>query len=217
MPKKITRTERTKIRRLPKRASYDRDTIYSIIDAALICHVGFTADGGPCVIPTAIARLDNDVYIHGSRVSRMLKHLAAGEKACIAVTFIDGLVLARSGFHHSMNYRSVVIYARGEPVTGQDKEKILDLFVERLIPGRSADIRPINRKELNATTVIKFPLTEVSAKIRAGPPVDDTEDYDLPIWAGELPLTLLAGKPIPDPALRQKLPIPRYVRRYKRQ
>ena len=213
---KFTRTGKTKIRRLPKRGNYDRDTIYALIDEALICHVGFAVDGEPSVIPTAIARLDNDVYVHGNRVSRMLKHLAQGADACIVVTHLDGLVLARSGFHHSMNYRSVVIYGTGVPVTGQDKKRILDLFVERLIPGRTSDIRPINRKELNATTVVKFALDQVSAKIRTGPPVDDMEDYDLPIWAGELPLSLQAGKPLADPDMKKALPIPTYVKRYQR-
>ncbi len=214
--KKFPRTEKTRIRRLPKRGSYDRDTIYALIDEALICHVGFIVDAEPHVIPTAIARLNNDIYLHGSRLSRMLKHLAEGKDACIVVTHLDGLVLARSGFHHSMNYRSVVIYGNGVPVTGRDKREILDLFVERLVPGRTTDIRAINRKELNATTVVKFELDQVSAKIRCGPPVDDAEDYDLPIWAGELPFTLQAGKPRNDPAMRQKLPVPSYLTRYKR-
>ena len=213
---KFARTEKTKIRRLPKRGNYERDTIYALIDEALICHVGFVVDGEPCVIPTAIARLDNDIYLHGNRVSRMLKLLAQGADACIVVTHLDGLVLARSGFHHSMNYRSVVIYGNGVPVTGQAKKRILDLFVERLIPGRTADIRPISRKELNATTVIKIALDQVSAKIRSGPPIDDAEDYDLPIWAGELPLSLKTGRPLADPDMKEALPIPTYVRRYKR-
>ena len=212
----IPKTAKTKIKRLPKRGSYDRDTVYRIIDEALICHVGFTVAGEPYVIPTAIARVDDAVFLHGSRVSRMLKHLARQEPACIVVTLVDGLVLARSGFHHSMNYRSVVIFGRGEPVTGPDKRKILDTFVERLIPGRVKDIRPINRKELNATTVIRFDLNEASAKVRTGPPVDDAEDYDLPVWAGELPLGLKVGKPLVDPGMTMDLPVPSYVKGYKR-
>ena len=212
----FVKTAKTKIKRLPKRGSYDRETIYRIIDEALICHVGFTIDCEPYVVPTAIARVDNDIYIHGSRVSRMLKHLARGEPACIVVTHIDGLVLARSGFHHSMNYRSVIIFGNGVPVVGPDKRNILDTFVDRLVPGRLADVRPISRKELAATTVVKFELNEVSAKIRSGPPADDVEDYTLPIWAGELPLSMTKGKPVTDPDMRMQLPVPNYVKRYKR-
>ena len=212
----FVKTAKTKIKRLPKRGNYDRESIYRIIDEALICHVGFTMDCEPYVIPTAIARVDNDIYIHGSRVSRMLKHLVQGEPVCIVVTQLDGLVLARSGFHHSMNYRSVVVFGNGVPVVGPEKRKILDTFVDKLIPGRLADIRPINRKELAATTVIKFELNEVSAKIRSGPPVDDMEDYDLPIWAGELPLGMKTGKPVTDPDMRMEVPVPAYVKRYKR-
>lgn len=212
----FAKTAKTKIKRLPKRGNYDRETIHRIIDEALICHVGFTIDCEPYVIPTAIARLEDDIYIHGSRVSRMLKHLATGEPACIVITHLDGLVLARSGFHHSMNYRSVVVYGNGLSVTGSDKRNILDTFVERLVPGRLADIRPINRKELAATTVIKYELNEVSAKIRSGPPADDVEDYALPIWAGELPLTLKTGKPVTDPDMKMDVEMPTYVARYKR-
>lgn len=212
----IPKTAKTRIKRLPKRGHYDRDTIHGIIDEALICHVGFTIAGEPYVIPTAIARVDDAVYLHGSRVSRMLKHLAQNEPACIVVTLVDGLVLARSGFHHSMNYRSVVIFGRGEAVTGPDKRKILDTFLERLIPGRVNDVRAINRKELNATTVIRFDLNEASAKVRTGPPVDDAEDYDLPVWAGELPLGLKVGTPLVDPDMTMDLPVPGYIKKYKR-
>lgn len=210
------KTAKSRIKRLPKRGNYDRETIYRIIDEALICHIGFTMDCEPYVIPTAITRLGNDIYIHGSRVSRMLKHLAQGKAACIVVTHLDGLVLARSGFHHSMNYRSVVVYGNGMPVTGPDKRSILDTFVERLIPGRLADIRPISSKELSATTVIKYELNEVSAKIRSGPPVDDMEDYVLPIWAGELPLILKTGAPVTDPDMKMDVQTPTYVTNYKR-
>ena len=193
----FVKTAKTKIKRLPKRGSYDRETIYGIIDEALICHVGFTMDCEPYVVPTAIARVDNDIYIHGSRVSRMLKHLAQGEPACIVVTHLDGLVLARSGFHHSMNYRSVIIFGNGVSIVGPDKRNILDTFVNRLIPGR-------------------FELNEVSAKIRSGPPADDMEDYDLPIWAGELPLGMKTGKPVTDPDMKMEVPVPAYVKKYKR-
>jgi len=207
------KTPRTRIRRLPKRGVYDREAVYAMLDEALVCHVAFVVDGEPHLIPTAIARLGDHVYIHGNRASRMLRHLAAGASACIAVTHLDGLVLARSGFHSSMNYRSVVIYARGEPVSGPGKHSILDALVDKLVPGRAADTRPMTRKELAATTVIRFPLEEVSAKARSGPPADDAEDYGLPIWAGELPLGLEAGEPVADPNRRLDVPAPAYLRR----
>lgn len=210
------KTEKTSLGRLPKRGSYDQKTIHGIIDEALLCHVGFTRGEQPCVLPTAVARIDNAVYLHGSRVSRMLQHLAAGAPACIVVTLVDGLVLARSGFHHSMNYRSVVIYGGGRPVDGPAKRTVLDAFVERLVPGRVADIRPITRKELDATMVVGYDLNEVSAKIRTGPPVDDAEDYSLAIWAGELPLSIQSGEPVVDPDLRVDVPVPDYVRHYRR-
>lgn len=215
MPELAT-TAKTRLGRLPKRGSHDRKTIHRIIDEALICHVGFVVGGEPYVLPTAIARIDDAVYIHGSRVSRMLQHLSSGAPACIVVTLIDGLVLARSGFHHSMNYRSVVIYAEGRVVTGPAKRAVLDTFVERLIPGRGADIRPMTRKEMNATTAIRYELNEASAKMRAGPPVDDAEDYALPIWAGILPLSLEPGTPIVDPRLHSDVAVPGYVREYRR-
>lgn len=204
-------TVRTRLKRLPKRASYDRETIHAILDEAMICHVGFVIGEQPCVIPTLLIRDGESVFIHGSRVSRMLQHLAGGAPACLTVTLLDGLVLARSGFHHSANYRSVVIYGQGVLVQGERKAEILDRFVESLIPGRLAEIRPATRKEVNATSVIEFPLEEVSAKVRSGPPADDDEDYDLPVWAGVLPLTLTPGEPVPDPLLRGDPPLPDYL------
>ncbi len=209
-------TPKTRLGRLPKRGSYDPAVIHPILDEALVCHVGFVIDEQPCVVPTLHIREGNSVFIHGSRVSRMLKHLAGGAPACITVTLLDGLVLARSGFHHSANYRSVVIYASGRPVEGDRKWAILDRFVESVVPGRLADIRPATRKEMNATTVIGFPLDEVSAKVRSGPPVDDAEDYDLPAWAGVLPLSLAPGKPVEDPLLRGEPPLPDYIKSYRR-
>ncbi len=212
----IPKTPLTSLKRLPKRGSYDPETIHAILDEAMICHVGFTLDDQPCVIPTLLIRQGDAVYIHGSRVSRMLKHLAGGAPACLTVTLMDGLVLARSGFHHSANYRSVVIYGCGNALKGERKREILDTFVESLIPGRLAEIRPATRKEVNATTVIEFSLDQASAKIRSGPPVDDAEDYDLPVWAGELPLSIKAGNPVTDPLLRGDLPVPDHIRHYKR-
>src|SRR5258708_1739125 len=176
-------TERTSLRRLPKRGHFDHETIYSILDEGFICHVGFVADGQPYVIPTGYARVDDKLYIHGSAASRMLRTLSEGIDVCVTVTLVDGLVLARSAFHHSINYRSVV--ALGKAVLVNDEnEKISALyaFSEQAIPGRWSDVRQPTESELKATSVLRLQLNEVSAKIRTGPPVDDDEDYDLPIW-----------------------------------
>lgn len=210
------KTPRTRVRRLAKRGVYDRDTVYGILDEALICHVGFIVDGEPRVLPTAIARIGESVFLHGNRNSQMLRTLQIGEPACITVTLLDGLVAARSGFHSSMNYRSVVIFGRGTKVEGARKAEVLDAFVEHLIPGRSPDLRPHTRKELNATSVVEFPLEEVSAKVRTGPPADDEEDYELDMWAGVLPLLTSPGKPEDDPRLKAGIKSPRYIRRYER-
>ncbi|MCY4373650.1 MAG: pyridoxamine 5'-phosphate oxidase family protein, partial [Spirochaetaceae bacterium] len=161
-------TERSRVRRSPKRAAYDRDTVHAIIDTALVCHVGFVADGAPRVLPTAIARIGECVYVHGNRHSAMLRALEDGAPACITVTHLDGLVVARSAFHSSMNYRSVVIHARGRAIHGAHKRRALDALVESLIPGRTGDLRPPTAEELAITTVIEFPLEEVSAKTRSG-------------------------------------------------
>ena len=213
-----TRTPKTRVRRLAKRGVYDKDVIHAIIDEALVCHVGFVVDGEPRVLPTAIARIDDKVYLHGNANSRMLRVLQEGEPACITVTHLDGLVVARSGFHSSMNYRSVVIFGTGVKVEGDDKRRVLDTFVDRLIPGREADlrVRPPTRKELRATTVLEFELAEVSAKVRAGGPVDDEEDYALDIWAGVLPSSIKWGKPVPDERLDASVHVPRYLSRYRR-
>ena len=209
-------TKNTRLKRLPKRGSFDQSVIHQIIDEALICHVGFVIDGQPSVIPTSIVRIENAIFIHGSRVSRMLKHLAEGAPACITVTHLDGLILARSGFQHSANYRSVVVYGNGKLVEKDRKPAILDAFVEGLVPGRLADVRPISRKELNATSVIEFALTQSSAKIRSGGPEDDAADYALPIWAGELPLKQKWGPAIADPKMTMDILVPGYVKRYRR-
>jgi nitroimidazol reductase NimA-like FMN-containing flavoprotein (pyridoxamine 5'-phosphate oxidase superfamily) len=193
------KTARTKLRRLPKRGAHDRPTIDAILDEALISHVGFVHDGRPAVIPTLHARIGDDVLIHGSAASRMLRALATGIDVCLTVTLIDGLVLARSAFHHSVNYRSAVLYGRahliGEP---DEKEQALEAFTDRLVEGRWAEVRWPTRKELKATTVLKLPIEEGSAKIRTGPPIDDDEDYALDVWAGVVPLTLTRGEPVPD-------------------
>lgn len=209
--------ERSTLKRLPLRGSYDRATVYEILDEGLICHVGFVVEGQPYVIPTGYGRVGDKLYIHGSRASRMLKALRDGAEVCLTVTLLDGLVLARSAFHHSMNYRSVVVF--GEAILVEDREEKMEAlraFSEHIIPGRWAEVRPPNEKELNATIVLMLPLNEASAKIRTGPPVDDEEDYDLPVWAGELPLRLVASNAIKDPRLKTETPLPEYVCDYKR-
>ena len=208
-------TQKTKIKRLPDRAEYDRETIHGILDEALICHVGFVVDDQPYVIPTIHARVGDTLYLHGSAASRMLRTLGKRANACVTVTLLDGLVLARSAFHHSMNYRSVVILGPLEEVIDPDeRNKVLDAIVEHIIPGRLAEARRPTRKELKATTVVKIQISEVSAKIRTGPPGDDDEDYDLPVWAGVIPLSLQPGKPIPDPLLKEGVDMPDYVIKY---
>lgn len=202
----IEMTERTKVRRLPKRGNYDRETIQSILDEALVCHVGFVVDGAPVVIPTIHWREDDTLYVHGSAASRMLRSLKGGVDACVTVTLIDGLVLARSAFHHSMNYRSVVVFGNAREVTGDEKIRALDGLVEHVMKGRSRDIRQPNEIELKQTLVLALPLEEASAKIRTGGPVDDEEDYALPIWAGVVPLTLTRGEPVPDVGVTAELP-----------
>jgi len=213
----IQKTSRTTLHRLPKRASYDRETINSILDEALICHVGFVADGQPYVIPTGFARIGDDLYIHGSSASRMLRTLAGGIDVSIAVTLIDGLVLARPAFHHSMNYRSVVILGKAELVSDpQEKLTALEAFTEHIVPGRWADVRWPSDLELKATTVLRLPITEASAKIRTGDPVDDDEDYAMDVWAGVIPLQLVPGSPVNDTKLTAGTAVPDHVNNYKR-
>ena len=204
-------TERTTVRRLPERAAYDRETVHAILDECFVCHVGFVVDGHPYVIPTGYARAGETLYLHGSTGSRL--GLRPGEPVCVTVTLVDGLVLARSAFHHSMNYRSVTVLGRARPVTDpREMEAALRAFVEHVIPGRSDEIRGGDRRELAATAVLAVPLREVSAKVRTGPPKDDEEDYALPAWAGVLPLALTAGEPEPDPRLQPgSPPVPAHV------
>jgi uncharacterized protein len=209
----LEQTERTRIHRLPQRGNYDRPTIDAILDEALICHVGFVIDGRPVVIPTIHTRVDDHLYFHGSPASGMLRNLRDGVDACVTVTLVDGLVLARSAFHHSMNYRSVVVFGKAEEVIDRDEKlRVLAALVEHVCRGRSADARRPNEKELKQTLVLRLPIAEASAKIRTGPPVDEAEDYDLPIWAGVLPLPLTPGAPLPD----NTVPVPQYVTRYRR-
>lgn len=210
-------TERTTLKRLPKRGVYDRELVYGILDEGFICHVSFPVEGQPFVIPTGYARVDDRLYIHGSQVSRMLRTLAQGVDVCVAVTLIDGLVLARSAFHHSMNYRSVVIFGRASMVEERtDKLVALRAFSEHVIPGRWDDVRRPNDQELKATTVLSLPLAEVSAKVRTGPPLDDDEDYELNVWAGVIPVRLVAGGPVSDPRLPSGIEFPAYARDYAR-
>jgi nitroimidazol reductase NimA-like FMN-containing flavoprotein (pyridoxamine 5'-phosphate oxidase superfamily) len=211
-------TERTTLKRLPKRGVYDRELVYRILDEGFICHVSFVVDGQPFVIPTGYARIDDQLLIHGSQASRMLRTLSSGIDVCVAVTLVDGLVLARSAFHHSVNYRSVVIFGRAAMVEAREaKLAALFAFSEQVIPGRWNDVREPTEQELKATTVLSLPLVEVSAKVRTGPPLDDEEDYALDIWAGVLPLKIVAGDPINDPRLPESIDPPAYTLEYSRE
>jgi nitroimidazol reductase NimA-like FMN-containing flavoprotein (pyridoxamine 5'-phosphate oxidase superfamily) len=190
-------TERTTVRRLPKRGNYDETVIHAILDEALLCHVGFVVDGAPVVIPTIHWRDGDTLYVHGSVASRMLRTLKDGVEACVTVTLLDGLVLAKSAFHHSMNYRSAVIFGKAHEVTDRDeKMRALETLVEHVVKGRARDVRGPNESELRVTTVLKLKIEEASAKIRTGGPLDDEEDLTLPVWAGVLPLKLTPGEPV---------------------
>ena len=212
-----TQTERTKVKRLPARGHYDHETINAILDEGFICHVGFVIDDQPYVIPTGYARIDDQVYIHGSAASRMLRNLSKGIELCVTVTLIDGLVLARSAFHHSINYRSVVILGKATLVEDpEEKDKVLQALTEHIVPGRWADVRWPTELELKATTVLRLPIEEASAKIRTGDPKDDEEDYAMDVWAGVLPLSLQTGEPVADHRLDSKIPVPKHVSEYRR-
>jgi uncharacterized protein len=193
------RSPRVQVKRLPERAGYERETIHAILDEARICHVGFVSGGQPYVIPTIHARAGDRLYLHGSTASRMLRALAAGTPICVTATILDGLVLARSAFHHSMNYRSVVILGTAEVIERPDEKlEALRAIVEHIVPGRWAQARRPSGSELRQTAVLGLSLVEASAKIRSGPPKDAEDDLDLPVWAGVIPLTLVAGEPVPD-------------------
>lgn len=208
---------RTRVQRLPRRGVYDGDTISAILDEGLVCHVGFVVDGQPFVIPTTYVRLGDRLYIHGAAANRMLNTLAEGVDACVTVTLLDGLVLARSAFKHSMNYRSVVVLGHARPVTEPDeKRRVLMALVEHVMPGRSTQIRAPSDRELAATLMLTMPITEASAKIRSGPPVDEESDYALDFWAGELPLRLQPLPPIRDPRLPATVKTPESFAYYRR-
>ena len=211
------KTDRTTLKRLPKRGHYEHETVYAILDEGFICHVGFIFEGKPIVIPTGYARDDDNLYIHGSQASRMLRTLSEGIDVCVTVTLVDGLVLARSAFHHSINYRSVVVFGRATLIADPaEKSSALLAFSEQVIRQRWADVREPTENELKQTTVLCLPLTEASAKVRTGPPIDDEEDYALPVWAGILPLQIVAGEPIKDPRLPEGIEVPEYIAKYSR-
>jgi uncharacterized protein len=212
----FTPTDRTQVKRLPKRGNYDRETVYSILDTAFVCHVGFSVDGQPFVIPTNYGRSGDTLYLHGSAASRMLKTLSDGVPVCVTVTHVDGLVLARSAFHHSVNYRSVVILGKAQLVEDPaEKMEALRIFTEHVMKGRWNDVRIPTEQELKATTVLSLQLEEVSAKVRTGGPVDDEPDYALPVWAGVLPLETVAKTPLPDTQRKNDPPIPEYLRQFR--
>jgi uncharacterized protein len=217
VPEIFLPTDRTRVVREPHRGFYDRETIYKILDEGFVCHVGFAKDGQPFVIPTLFARVGDAIYFHGSAASRMLRGAAAGIPVCVTVTLVDGLVLARSVFNHSINYRSVVALGNAllvdEP---SEKIRALEAFTNKIVPGRWKDARHPTDQELKATSVLRLPLTEVSAKVRSGPVKDDEPDYALPIWAGVVPLHLQAEAPIRDDRCDAAIPVPSYAARYSR-
>jgi nitroimidazol reductase NimA-like FMN-containing flavoprotein (pyridoxamine 5'-phosphate oxidase superfamily) len=211
----IQRTDRSTVRRLPKRGVYDREAIHTILDGALHCHLGFVVNGQPFVIPTIHVRLGEALYFHGSPASRMLKTLEQGVEVCVTVTIVDGLVLARSAFHHSMNYRSVMIFGTARVVSSaEEKLRVLHALSDHLVPGRWQEVRAPSPEELKGTLVLSLPIDEASAKVRTGPPLDDEDDYHLPVWAGVLPLKLVAGEPLADPRLAPETPLPAHLVHY---
>ena len=219
MPETPITTSRTRVVREADRAVYDRETVYRILDEGFLCHAGFVVDGQPFVIPTSYGRRDASLYIHGSAASRMLRQMQkdGGVPICITVTLLDGLVLARSVFNHSMNYRSVVILGKATLVDDpEEKLAALRILSEHILPGRWDDSRQPNERELKATSVLRVPIEEFSAKVRTGPAIDDEEDYAFPTWAGVVPLEMVAGAPINDARLLEGQPVPEYASNYTR-
>jgi nitroimidazol reductase NimA-like FMN-containing flavoprotein (pyridoxamine 5'-phosphate oxidase superfamily) len=213
----MNHTRRSKLRRLPNRGSHDAESIHAILDAGFVAHVGFQTDGQPFVIPTLYGRDGDKLYLHGSSASRMLTELEKNIPACLTVTLVDGLVLARSAFHHSMNYRSVVAFGITQKVKDEERKLCaLRRISEHLLPGRWGDVRAPTEKELKATTILEFTIEEASAKIRTGPPLDEEADYGLPVWAGVLPLTLQAKLPIPDLQVAEDIKLPGYVLQFRK-
>jgi nitroimidazol reductase NimA-like FMN-containing flavoprotein (pyridoxamine 5'-phosphate oxidase superfamily) len=208
------KTPRTGITRLPKRGAYDKETIYAILDEALFCTLAFVKDGLPVQIPTGFCRIGDKIYVHGSVGSGYMREIAEKKlPVCLCTTLMDGIVLARSAFHHSVNYRSVVVFSEGEKVEDDDElYRALEVFTEKMCPGRWQDVRKPDKGEWKATLVLSFRIDEASAKVRTGPPKDDEEDYDLNIWAGVLPLKQEKQALIPDPALKEGVEVPNYLK-----
>ena len=210
-------SRRTRLKRAPARGCHDLEAIYAILDEGLVCHIGFVHDGAPCVIPTFYARSGDLLLIHGSTANRMLRTLRDGASACVSVALVDGLVLARSAFHHSMNYRSVVIYGIAEELSDPaEKQAALRAFVDHAVPNRWGEIRPPSREETLRTMVLGLPIVEASAKLRTGGPVEEERDYQLDVWAGVVPLTLEAGKPLDDERLADGIAVPPHASTYRR-
>lgn len=208
---------RTDLRRHPERGVDGRAAVHAIVDEALVCHVGLVDRRGPVVIPTTYGRVGDTVYLHGSPASQLLRSARGGIDVCVTITLLDGVVLARSAFHHSMNYRSVVVFGRARVVDDVAEKRVaLDAIVDHVVPGRTADARGANDKELAATLVLALPLDEASAKVRTGGPIDDVDDLDLPVWAGVLPLALVPGAPEPDVAAAPRASVPSSIRTYRR-
>lgn len=208
---------RSELKRLPERGRSDRATVHAILDEGLVAHVAFSVGAQPFVIPTAYVRLEETIYLHGSPASRMLRHLGKGVPACLTVTLLDGLVLARSAFHHSMNFRSAVVFGTARRIDDlEEKRRVLHGLVEHVVPGRAAEARPPNDKELQFTRLLALDIEEASAKVRSGAPQDDEEDLTYPVWAGVIPLRLEAGLPLDDPTHPASLPAPAYVKGYRR-
>lgn len=210
----FTQTDKNRVRRVPNRGAYDKATIYPIVDAALICHVGLVQDDEPVVIPTLHARRGDEILLHGATTSRLIQYAAAGHPLCLTMTLVDGLVLARSVFHHSINYRSAVLFGRGQLVPDDQKLEYLAHFTEKLLPGRWDDVRAPNAVEAKATAVVAVSIESASAKVRTGPPKDDEEDYALPVWAGVLPIQQAFGDLVADPQLAEGIAVPGYLREY---
>lgn len=216
MSTSFTPTERSRARRVHQRASYDRESLHAVLDAAPICHVGYVIDGQPYVTPTFQWREGEKVYFHGSSASRMLRTVGQGVPVCLTVSLWDGLVLARSGFHCSVNYRAAMLFGRASLINDEEeKTERLRAFIEGLMPGRWNDMRPPTAQEIKGTSVCALDIEEASVKIRTGPPVDDEEDYELDCWAGVLPIRQVVGQPIPDPRLNSRVRMPENVRTWK--
>ncbi len=215
--KLLARTPRTTLKRQAPRGSYEREQIHAILDEALVCDLAFAVGDKPYAIPTVHGRVDDTLYLHGSSANRALRSLRDGAQACVTATLVDGLVLGRSAFHQSINFRCVVLYGQAREVSDPDEKRAaLRAIVEHAIPGRSEDVRGPNEQELRRTMVLAIPIEEASAKVRTGQPVDEEEDYTLPYWAGLIPLRLQADAPLPDPRLAAGTPVPEYARAYRR-